>query len=71
MSYNSKAYLAYEERLLEPSMIVHGTQRRHKPVAKIVVPGSMLPIERMRYDNEYQDKDAAAQDEWLKEHGIN
>lgn len=29
MSYNAKQYLAHEERLLEPSIIVRGTQRRY------------------------------------------
>lgn len=29
MSYNAKQYLAYEERCLEPSIIVRGTQRRY------------------------------------------
>jgi len=29
MSFNSKQYLAHEERLLEPSIIVRGTQRRY------------------------------------------
>ena len=29
MSYNAKQYLAHEERLLEPSVIVRGTQRRY------------------------------------------
>ena len=32
MSYNSKAYLAYEERRLEPSIIVTGTHRRYQPL---------------------------------------
>lgn len=30
MSFNSKAYLAYEERLQEPGIIVKGSYRRHK-----------------------------------------
>lgn len=29
MSYNAKQYLAHEERLLEPSIIVRGTRRRY------------------------------------------
>ena len=29
MSYNAKQYLAHEESLLEPSIIVRGTRRRY------------------------------------------
>ncbi len=29
MSFNSKSYLAHEDRLQEPSIVVTGTQRRY------------------------------------------
>lgn len=33
MSFNSKQYLAHEERLLEPGHVVSGTYRRYKELS--------------------------------------
>jgi len=65
MSFNSAAYLAYQERLLEPdSVLVKGNHRWHQPIvtqhAKIAEP---LPDYRTEEDIERME------DDYLKERG--
>jgi hypothetical protein len=57
MSYNSKQYLAYEERLLEPGIIVTGTQRRYKETsmsAKNRFYNQLTDAEREQLAKEYE-----------------
>jgi len=65
MSFNSAAYLAYHERLLEPdSVLIRGSQKWHKPIivqhAKIAEP---LPDYRTEEELERME------DEYLKMKG--
>jgi hypothetical protein len=61
-----------EHRLLNPDdplLLRFGNGKRWKPVESTpVIPGSMTDIERMKFDNKYQDEDAARQDEWLRQY---
>lgn len=56
MSFNSKAYLAYSERLLEPD-ILRGTQRRYKELkhpAPVLKPyPEISEYERARREDEW------------------
>lgn len=66
MSFNSKQYLAYEERRLEPdSVLIKGNHRWHQPVvvkhAKITEP---KPDYRTDAEIEQQE------DEYLKTYGV-
>ena len=77
MSFNSKAYLEYQERLLEPdNLLLRGNGKRYKPLKSnpaTIDPSDaekLLQMQRMKFDNAYQDADAAKQDEYLKQFGI-
>lgn len=66
MSFNSKQYLAYEERRLElDSFMIKGNHKWHQPViikqAKV-----LLPPPDMRTEAEI----TAMQDEYLKQFGL-
>jgi hypothetical protein len=63
MSFNSKQYLAHEERRMEPeSVLVKGTRRRY---AEVKVYNVATPPERLD-----EEADNRAQDEYLKSKGI-
>jgi len=59
MSFNSKAYLAYEERRLEPDAL-HGSQRRYKEL-KQPVPVLKLYQEVSEYER------SRREDEWIEQ----
>ena len=61
MSFNSKAYLAYCERLLEPD-ILRGTQRRYKNIRRTPVEVLQPIIEVSEYER------ARREDEWIELH---
>jgi len=57
MSFNSAAFLADRERLLEPSIIVTGTQRRYKETsmaAKNRFYNQLTDVEREQLAREYE-----------------
>jgi len=57
MSYNSAAFLSDRERLLEPSIIVTGTQRRYKETsmaAKNWFYNQLTDAEREQLAREYE-----------------
>ena len=59
MSYNAKQYLAHEERLLEPSIIVRGTRRRYTETsmaAKNRWIDSLSPEEREQLAQDYEEE---------------
>jgi len=59
MSFNSKQYLADRERLLEPGIIVTGTQRRYKETsmaAKNKFYNQLTDVEREQLRREYEDE---------------
>ena len=60
MSFNSKAYLAYEERLLEPD-VLRGTQRRYKDLRR-------TPVEVLQpYPELSEYERARREDEWIEQ----
>ena len=59
MSFNSKAYLSYSERLLEPD-ILSGTQRRYKELKQPVTVLQPYP-ELSEYER------ARREDEWIEQ----
>ena len=59
MSYSSKAYLSYSERLLEPD-ILSGTQRRYKELKQPVPVLNPYP-ELSEYER------ARREDEWIEQ----
>lgn len=57
MSYNSKSYLAHEEQLQEPSIIVTGTRRRYSETsmaAKNRYFNGLSDAERSQLASEYE-----------------
>lgn len=59
MSFNSKAFLADRERLLEPGIIITGTQRRYKETsmaAKNKFYNSLTDAERQQLAIEYEEE---------------
>lgn len=63
MSFNSKAYLADRERLLEPhTVLIKGTRRRYHEISKQLV--LQKPDTRTELEIE------AMEDEFLKQHNI-
>jgi len=59
MFYNSAAFLADRERLLEPGIIVTGTQRRYKETsmaAKNRFYNQLTDAEREQLAREYEDE---------------
>lgn len=60
MSFNSKAYLAYEERRLEPD-VLHGTQRRYKDLRRTSV-DILQPYPEVSEYERYK-----REDEWIEQ----
>jgi len=66
MSYNSKAFLADRERLLEPdSIIIKGNRKWHQPVINVY-----QVAKNQQYEQLSEAEDNARQDEYLKKHGV-
>ncbi len=64
MSYNSKAYLAYEERRLQPdTALIKGNHRWHQP---IVIKHAKLPPPDLRNEDDIE----KMEDEYLKKYNV-